>query len=406
MLDPWRRLKARTTADLVLWPMAVLALGFRIAQTLNGPGWDLRPVWEAARRFGHDAQLYGDPRFVYPPSAALLLSPIGPVPYHIVRYAFHGLDSLALVAGVVVSVAITKAKPMGATVAATLLGLAASRPVSDNLSLENVQCLIFLGEAIVLGLMLAGRWTSAGALLGLTLALKPVLLPMALLFLLFHRWRAALVTIAVPTALTLLAIAVNHDGIRFFTAALPLLMHGNTDDLQPYNASLTGALSNLHASGSLILAGRVAVVAAGAWALYRRRRACGRQPGSLELTELAMILLLTFFLASSATGGDYAIFLVPVLITVSLAGAAVRSIVLWAGVYLLFSLDNWSGRTSGFGPELGSSIRPAAGFLLVFGTLVAAARRMPKGQRESDDQGIGPSRDGILTVPSPAVRQR
>ena len=56
--------------------------------------------------------------------------------------------------------------------------------------LENLSALMAFGLAAVLLLASRGRWNEAGAVLGLSIAIKPLLIVVVVVFLLARKWRA------------------------------------------------------------------------------------------------------------------------------------------------------------------------------------------------------------------------
>jgi arabinofuranan 3-O-arabinosyltransferase len=138
----------------------------------------------------------------------------------------------------------------------------------------------------------------------LSIALKPVLIPLALL-LVFHRhWRALAVLVVVPLCLNLAAVAVSVAPQHFLFTTLPLLLGGNTAHGE--NVSIAGAASRLGAPSALGIALRV-IVAAGAVGIFAR---IGREQ---EDVPVAMALLALTFLVASFAWMHYAIFLLPLL---------------------------------------------------------------------------------------------
>src|SRR5438270_13833592 len=83
-----------------------------------------------------------------------------------------------------------------------------------------------LTEAVALAAAASGRWRLAGLVLGLSLAVKPVLLPLLLLPVLWRRWEAlpvAALALAVPTALAALVVPSSS---AFLTMLAPTLGQG------------------------------------------------------------------------------------------------------------------------------------------------------------------------------------
>ncbi|PAZ17579.1 hypothetical protein CLM62_01590, partial [Streptomyces sp. SA15] len=72
-----------------------------------------------------------------------------------------------------------------------------------------------------------GRWVAAGAVVGAAVALKPLLAPLALLFLFARRWRAPAALVLVPVAASAASGLLMPDPAGFFTRTLPFPLYGD-----------------------------------------------------------------------------------------------------------------------------------------------------------------------------------
>src|SRR5690606_9857038 len=98
---------------------------------------------------------------------------------------------LALVAGWVCALLLHRVPLRSRLAALGLLGLAACfAPFGQLVRLGNWTVTAVLALPLCLLLVSRGRWAAGGAVIGVAVALKPLLAPMALLFLFARRWTA------------------------------------------------------------------------------------------------------------------------------------------------------------------------------------------------------------------------
>jgi len=364
---PWER-----RASAVLWPLAVGALLHAVVRSATGPARDLDILWRSAHSLVDGGPLYDAEReFIYPPLAGWLLAPLGLLPFRVAVVVVVLLSAAALVAAVLLLVRAVGGRPGSPVTAGVLLLAAASRPVTGLLAQGNVDVLLLLAETGVIVLLLRGRDTAAGALLGLVCAAKPTLAPVVLALVLLGRFRAvavAAVSGAVVTAAGLLAVP---DRSVFVTDVLPLLAGGNREVLAPYDRSLHGATELLGLPPLLGLVLRVAAFAAACWVARRRRHA------PLAPLEAVPLLMLGTVLASSFSWANYGVYLLPLLVTAGQRGSLVRAWPAWAGVYLFATADSWRLEGVTGRPAAVLGLLPLWGWLLLLGTCVAAAARRP-----------------------------
>lgn len=122
---------------------------------------------------------------------------------------------------------------------------------------------------------LPGAVGVAGAVIGVAVAVKPLLVPVLLLFVFARKWRALGVAVLVPVVVSVLAALVLPDPGAFFTRTLPFLLRGEDRFVRLYEASPAAVLPRVGVPAVVasLLAGVGAC--AGVWCAWRRWLAGG-----------------------------------------------------------------------------------------------------------------------------------
>ncbi|MFE9023179.1 glycosyltransferase 87 family protein [Streptomyces sp. NPDC007808] len=386
----------RATWHLWVVPGAVLAaLVVRTARVTSDGGMDNAIVVRAARVWLAGGSPYDDDHFLYLPSAVLAAAPQVLVP----REALCVLVPLAvtgcLVGGWVCALRL-HAVPLRSRFAALgLTGLAAGfAPFAHLVQLGNWTATAVL--ALPLGLSLAGRgrWVAAGAVIGTAVALKPLLAPLALLFVFAGRWRGLVVMVAVPVAASVGAAMLLPDPAGFFTRTLPFLLRGDDGFVRLYEASPVAVLPRAGVPGAVAQGVASVAAAVGVGCAYRRWRSGEGSEGgrSLRLAEVAATLMLSAFLVSRPSYDHYLLVVVPVVLAgVPCAGAAARGPWFWLALVPQLPGVTW--------PFLESvqrrAIRDAVTLCGLAVTLAAHCSRTAGGLRRRPRLPGGGSRRGV-----------
>jgi arabinofuranan 3-O-arabinosyltransferase len=362
-------MRSVSPAAAVLWPIALFTMAHQIRDTyVSGPGGDLVPVLRAAHAFVHGRAPYDVDAFVYPPSALVLFAPLGVVGLRAGRLLFHLADAAAVVAAVWLLLRYARVR-LGSPVAPAIVFAAfITTPVRSTLGLDNVNGLVLLAEVVTLVLLRRGRPVAAGVAFGLGLAVKPVLAPVLVLFLVDRRVRTVVASVAVPCVLSLVALAFTTDLGGFVRDVVPFLLRGNYDANYLINTSLRGAVRILELPSALSYPVRIAAAVAGAAVLVAHRRT--NPPDDHRLVEAIGIVMATTFLVFSFSWAYYCIYLLPVFAVLADERSEVdrvRLAALGAAFYLVASPDYLA--------RLGS-VRVTAG-LVVFVAAFAGRRRSP-----------------------------
>jgi hypothetical protein len=213
-------------------------------------GTDFVPVYDGARCLLHGCNPYGKGVLVYPPSTILVLSPLALFEYPIARVIWFLLSAALFVAAVVLVLSLCPERHRWLATALGAVFLAGSSQL-----LILAQPAAFAISLVVIGVyfFLRGRRLVVGAvLLMLSLAVKPLIGGLIVLYLFFRggHWRYAL--LAMAGALTLLLCGglilrihpQSADWVSDLHANLSrAVAPGATDDPRPANEKAIAALN-------------------------------------------------------------------------------------------------------------------------------------------------------------------
>ncbi|WSQ11251.1 DUF2029 domain-containing protein [Streptomyces sp. NBC_01231] len=315
-----------------LWVALAAVLGATAARTArltSDGGMDNAIVVRAARTWWAGGSPYDDPHFLYLPGAVLAAAPQALLPEVALRALVPLVVTGCLVGGWVCALKLHRV-PLRSRFA--VLGLGASAvgfaPFGHLVLLGNWTATAALALPAALLLASRGRWVGAGAVIGTAIALKPLLAPMALLFLFARQWRGLAALVLLPALASVSAALLLPDPAGFVTRTLPFLLRGDDGFVRLYEASPAAVLPRLGMPESL--AGLLAVLAAGAGVFAAYRRWCRADPGPLRLPETAAALMLSAFLVSRPSYDHYLVVVLPLLLAgLPYADAVARTPWLW-----------------------------------------------------------------------------
>ncbi|MFF2844934.1 glycosyltransferase family 87 protein [Streptomyces sp. NPDC058001] len=300
-----------------------------VGRVTSDGGMDNAIVVHAARTWLDGGSPYADRHFLYLPAAVLAAVPQALLPGEVLRYAVPAGVVAGLVFGWGCALRLYGVAPRSRFAVLGLFGLAVGfAPFGHLVALGNWT--VAAAAVLPCALLLAdrGRWTAAGVLIGVSMAFKPLLLPVALLFVFARRPRALAAMVGVPVVGSVLASLVMPDPAGFLTRTLPFLLSGRDEFVRLYEASPAAVLPRLGMPEAG--AGLVAVVCAGAgvWCAWCRWRRGG--DGAQRLAETGALLMLSAFLVSRPSYDHYLLVVVPLLVAgVSREGAVARSPWFW-----------------------------------------------------------------------------
>jgi len=377
--------RGRTPVNVLAVVAAVLETLQVIRRTADGRpvGVDLEPVLGAARVVtrGHGA-IYGDHQFVYLPSSALALVPVA----HGGRGLFTVMAALELTcvaASVFLLARCLLTTPWWPTIAGvTVVLVMRSTLATDSAYLENLGMVVTLLLVCSIIAMSDERWALACAALGVSLLIKPILLPLFLVPLLARRWRETFVTLAGVAVVAGLSAAVAPGGWGMFALAGRLVGTPKGSSLPPSdNLALASLGRQHHVAAVVVVLVRLLVVGgvAAACVVAGRRRQWRR-----DALPLSYVIVLGTFMAGGFYELSYAFLLAPLPVVVAQIWPYRKSVAcgLAVGMALVFLPE----------PTLGGSRTVLAalwclGSAIAFGSLVigfVTPERVPDGTAPSE----------------------
>ncbi|MGK5732857.1 glycosyltransferase 87 family protein [Streptomyces sp. URMC 124] len=324
-----RWLRGRAPWPVLLAALLVLALDVvRVVQGARMPGIDNAVVVRAARALLDGGSPYADKRFLYLPGGVFTAVPETVFGNEALARAVPVATALFVLAGVALALRIFGVRADSRLAAGVVAALGVFEPFHGVVYLGNWTALSAVAFPAALLLARHGRWCAAGAVVGAAIALKPMLVPLLLLFVLARRWRALAWAVGVPAAVSLAAaLAMPRPGL-FFTRTLPFLLHGQDAYARPFDAAWPSVLPRLGVPQPLALA--LAAAAALAVLLCARWRWRSGGDPALRLVECASLLMLAAFLVSRPSFQHYMLVVLPSLAaSLVVRAAAARSVWLW-----------------------------------------------------------------------------
>ncbi|GGR79558.1 membrane protein [Streptomyces nojiriensis] len=317
------------------WQLVSLAvlLGIAVSTSLRANwGSDNAFVVKAAETLLAGGSPYEDKRFLYLPSAVLMAVPEALLPREVLRWLLPlGMSGL-LGAGWLAALRIF-AVPLRSRFAVGGFAVFALvyKPYVNLVLIGNWTAIS--AAALPVALLLAQRrsWGSAGLVVGLAIACKPMLVPLGLLFLVARRWRALAAAVLVPLGFSLAGALVMPSPSLFFTKTLPFLLQGQDSYALPWDASPIAVLPRLGVPAPVAVLVAFAGAGAGLWAAWVRWRREDADGGELRLVETSCMVMLAAFLVSRPSFDHYLLVVLPLLMaSVVRPDAAARSPWFWA----------------------------------------------------------------------------
>ncbi|MEV8530311.1 glycosyltransferase family 87 protein [Streptomyces sp. NPDC051211] len=318
------------------WQAVSLAvvLGICVSTSLrHNWGSDNAFVVKAADTLLAGGSPYEDKRFLYLPSAVLMAVPEALLPTGVLRWVLPVVLSGLLAFGWWCAMRLFSV-PTRSRFA--VLGFAAFaiayKPYVNLVLIGNWTAISAAALPCALLLAHRARWVAAGVVIGLAIAAKPMLVPVALLFLLARQWRGLAAAVLVPVGLSLAGALLMPSPTLFFTKTLPFLLKGQDSYALPWDASPIAVLPRLGVPepAAVLAAGVLAL--AGLWAVWRR----WSRPGGdeeMRLAETACMVMLAAFLVSRPSFDHYLLVVLPLLFASAVrAGSAPCSPWFWVAV--------------------------------------------------------------------------
>jgi arabinofuranan 3-O-arabinosyltransferase len=364
----WRSPVAIALAG-AMWLLDIRDWIGRYRQTARIPqlGADLQYSWQAAKAFLDNGHPYASPYFNYPPSNLLLTWPLALFRLGSLLHPLLGVSIILLGASVMMSAAAVGRRWWGLCAAVGVWFLNGCLPSYQVLILLNTSVVTAFALALSFLLLSRGRWTAGAVVLGISFGIKPLLLPVLIVFLLARKWRPFAIALAIPVGLNLIALAVvPHVGNVWSKPGY--LLSGAGAAFSPLNAALNGVGDTHHWQRLFTIGLRVAVAALSAlviwWAWYRLPTL------ALRVITAGSAALLGVFLSGPLAEDHYMLMFVPLAMTIAAGGSAMLLPSAWVGMAWVMYIHplpaHWLGSTF----PAANSASEAIGMALVLVTMV------------------------------------
>ncbi|QHG83559.1 MULTISPECIES: glycosyltransferase family 87 protein [Rhodococcus] len=393
----------------VFWPVAVMLVVHRtVILAVDGARTDdFTGVYRAAVAFWNREPVYTatyehvDPHYLYPPSGSLLIAPFAALEHEVSRWAFIGVNAAAVLVAVYLVVRMFGYMARSAAFPIAVAVAFASESVINTLVFTNINGVVLLGQMAFLTLLLARRDLWAGAAIGVTFAIKPILAPLLLLPVLRRQSKTLLTAAAVPVGLTALAWPWAADPWQFVERTVPYLLQSR----DYFNSSITGNGTYYGLPEPLILALRIGFAFLAAATLYLLHRYHRHEEVFFVVTG-AGVLMTASFLLGSLGQMYYSMLLFPLLMSVVLPQSVMRNWPAWLAVYGFLSADEWySGRWVQAG-RYAEYMRPTLGWsllLIVIFAVLVDRRRSARVPEPVTDPSVDIARTGRQNASAPKL---
>jgi arabinofuranan 3-O-arabinosyltransferase len=325
-----------------LWLAAAVSwslLCFHVSRPSPNLGWDLVTSWRATVVFARGGEPYlrakTDGRlFLYPPSSLLLMRPIAWFSLRQIQLIGLVVTAVGAWVSVMASVALVGRRWYGPTAAALVWILRYAKPMVAELNLQNATILCLLALIAFYFLATRDHWMIAGALIGLSMSLKPLLLVLLVVFVLERKWKPLVVAVAIPAVLNAVAFILVKDPGEVFKK-LPSLLNRSGTGVH-LNSAWVDVLRALAIPDLLVIAVRLATVAIALGAAWLAWKRIGDPV--LRLVTLSTALLLGSYLAGTLSEIHYMLTVVPFAITAFLVRSPMRWAPAWVGVACMMGI--------------------------------------------------------------------
>jgi arabinofuranan 3-O-arabinosyltransferase len=294
-----------------LWAGAVVVGLVDAYRWHHGAGfaYDSQHVWQAAHAILHGTSSWN--QFVYPPGCLLIAFPLAALPFHVTELILYAVQIVGI-AYVFWAMSRLIRIPLGSVrIATAALLLAVTGQLGIAAHYENFTLLLIpLAAAFYLAID-RDRPMAAAVVLGISLTLKPLLVPLLLVLLLARRFRETAVAVLIPVALsavTMVIVAAVNANASGFIHEVGHTFSSNSG--RPWNMSLSAMGGYLHVPNGLTILVRILVIAVSLFACWRIWKRPCKDPGeqAMWLTAPLFVILILCF---SFAWGYYALLLVP-----------------------------------------------------------------------------------------------
>jgi len=389
-------------ATVAVWVLAVVSWVGLGLLTSRGEklGFDSLISWRAEKFFAHGISPYAIKGFVYPPSCALLFRPLAGLSHHQLVMGGIAVVSVLIWATVMLAAVAIGRRWWGLTAGLAILLLSYAGAARGELSLENSSVLGAFALALFFLLACRGHWIAGASVIGVSLAVKPLLAAVLLVFLLARQWKALAVAIGVPVVLNLVALAIVPDPGRVWTK-LPSLLNRSGSGVN-FNSAWVDVVRTLGLPEGVSVVLRLLTIVLALLCAWLAWSKLTYPP--LRIVTTASVLLIGSYLSGTLSESHFMLTLVPFAITVTVPRSPMRTVTAVVGI--VWALGNWLpprswlalnkfATTSAY-RALGMSL-----LLLTVATLLARRRTRPAPlMKPVDDATPAPPRKLSETVPA------
>jgi arabinofuranan 3-O-arabinosyltransferase len=291
-------------------------------------GQDNALVVNANRKIFDGVSPYLDERFLYPPSSIPFVLPETLLDAAFLRHISPFIVGSFLLIG---WVACLKTFEVGLWSWLGTLPMGAATfflPANGMASLGSWTAPVAAASGVAILLMSRQRWIAAAIVIGISIAVKPMLMPFAFIFVLTRRWKSLAVAAVIPIAICAAMIPFIPNPELFFTKTIPFIVGGQDSYTVIHDSSLPVVLPRLGIPDPIITSVRVFTAVTCLSAAILR----WRSPGDLRLriVEVSGILMIGTFLISTPAFPHYAMIVVPALVaSVVVVGSVARRSWFW-----------------------------------------------------------------------------
>ena len=329
---------------LLVLPVAALLVMRVVEAHRMLSGYDMRVYYAGAKAFLSGANPYANATFVTPPSGLLVLAPFRALPVGAAVWAMQAVSAGALVVAMYILIRRFFDTNEETAFVASMLVVLSAAPTFTSIGFGSLNALIMLSFALGISASLDGDERRSGLWMGVGLALKPVLAPLWLAYVIQRRWKASLWAIVPVAAGSVVAVAVNQKLVHFIDEGLPHIVKLDRQFIR-FDVSVSALVRTAKLPSGFATLGRAGALALTllvAFALWRGFR--GRATDVAERTEqwvvLGSALLLGTLLASQFSWRYYSVFLLPLFVLAAGPGRAVRNALVWFGAVMLLAPDS------------------------------------------------------------------
>jgi arabinofuranan 3-O-arabinosyltransferase len=277
----------------------------------------------------------------------------------------------------------------GLTSALTLFLLHYTEAMRGELSLENVTILGTFAVTLCCLFAVRGHWLAAGVVVGLSLAFKPLLLVVLLLFVIAREWKALAAAVGIPAVLNGVAfLLVANPGQVWSKLPAVLNRVGPGVALNSAWVDVVRVFGWPDAASVLLRLVTVVLVLLAAWLAWTRVG-----DDAVRIITTTTMLLIGSYLAGTLSEYHFMLTLVPFAMTIVVARSPMRTVTAVVGIVWCMGVLVLPASWLGIAHDANHSAFRAFGMsLLLLSVIGVLARRRPV-RETTASKGEGPARE-------------